>query len=132
MKSNFTKDMEDVADFCGEDAVYHLIERLPGIMLYVPKKLTENNPISKLDPYIASQLIEEFGGGAISIPSARRSKEETSKEIERLVEKGLTTQQIALQLGVTQAYVFQVRRQFGMTKIAQLRDPRQMQLFSGD
>ena len=92
-------DMAEVARLCGDDVARELCEKLPGIRLYVPHDFTEHNPVQLLNRSIARRLMAKFGGGPITIPKLRRSWQETYREIEALLDEGLTTQQIALKLG---------------------------------
>lgn len=122
-------DMADVADICGEDVARELCEKLPGIQLYVPKSPKEESRVNRLEKAAAERLIMHFGGDTLRVPSSRRSSRETFEAVEALIDKGLTTQEIALRLGITQAYVFKVRRQAGAPRIAHRPDPRQLPLF---
>ncbi len=127
--TEWSGDMADVAEICGENVAQELCDKLPGILLYVPKSPREQGPICKLDGAIAERLITQFGGDKIYIPSKRKTFMDTFEIIEELVDEGLTTQEIALKLGVTQTYVFKVRRKAGAPKISSKPDPRQLPLF---
>lgn len=122
-------DMADVAEICGDEVARELCEKLPGIWLYIPKKWTANTALHHIDRQMAERLMAAFGGGKIETPGKRRSADDTFRAVEELVDRGLTTQQIALQLDITQAYVFQLRRRAGAPKIASKPDPRQRPLF---
>jgi hypothetical protein len=122
-------DMADVAEICGDAVARELCEKLPGILFYVPKRIRDKGQIGLLSDAIANTLVSNFGGDTLYIPSKRKTFYETFEAVEALVDKGLTTQQIALKLGVTQAYIFQVRRKAGAPKIANKPDPRQLPLF---
>ncbi len=122
-------DMADVAEICGDDVAQELCDKLPGIKLYVPQKINRKTPLNHIDIQIANRLMAQFGGDALNIPSNRKTFHETFDAVEALVEKGLTTQEIALRLGITQSYVFKVRRNAGAPKIASKVDPRQLPLF---
>lgn len=127
--SDWRGDMADVAEMCGEDVARELCSKLPGIQLYVPSSLTQKTPLNRIEKDIAEQLIAQFCGDTLSVPSQRNSSSDTFAAVEALVDKGLTTQEIALKLGITQAYVFQVRRKAGAPRIANKVDPRQLPLF---
>lgn len=122
-------DMIEVAGICGDDVARELCHKLPGIYLYVPRKMTENTALNLIDRDMAERLMAGLGGGRIEIPGNRRPASETFEKVEALIDKGLTTRQVALQLGITQAYVFQLRRKAGVPKIANRPDPRQLPLF---
>lgn len=122
-------DMADVADICGEEVAAELCAKLPGILLYVPKKYRDKGKIAYLNPRLAESLVAHFGGDTIYIPSKRKTYQDTFQEIEALVDKGLTTAEIALKLGVTQGYVFKVRKKAGAPLIANKPDPRQISFF---
>ena len=123
-------DMADVARTCGDDVARELCDKLPGIDLYVPSKLTgKDHLLNRIDRAIAERLMAGLGGGEVRIPAKRRSWRETFELVEALVDQGLTTQQIALQLGITQSYVFRVRHKAGAIKISRKPDPRQQSIF---
>ncbi len=122
-------DIADVAAICGDDVARELCEALPGILLYVPKNPRDTGPVGRLSDATAATLITHFGGDTIYIPSKRKTFHDTFEAVEALVEKGLTTREIALKLGVTQTYVFRVRKKAGAVRIANKPDPRQLPLF---
>lgn len=122
-------DMETVADAYGDDIAQEILDRFPGLRFYVPKKLSKNSALHALSAPAAAALIQLFGGGHIYVQSKRRSFEDTYRQIEDLVDQGMSTRDIALKLGITQAYVFQVRNKAGAPKIANKPDRRQLPLF---
>lgn len=122
-------DMETIADIYGDEIAQEILDRFPGLRFYVPKKVSTNSSLANLSKEAADALINQFGGGHIYVQSKRRSFEDTYRQIEDLVDKGMSTRDIALKLGITQAYVFQVRSKAGAPKISSKRDPRQLPLF---
>lgn len=122
-------DMETIADIYGDEIAQEIHDRFPGLRFYVPQKVSENGAMAALSEQAAAALIEQFGGGHIYVQSKRRSFEDTYRLIEELVDQGLPTRDIALKLGITQAYVFQVRSKAGAPKISSKPDPRQRSLF---
>ena len=125
----WTGDMTDVARLCGDDVAWELCDKLPGISFYVPKKVRDRGPLGRLDDGPADLLVRHFGGATIYIPSRRKTYHDTFAAIEALVDKGWSTREIAVHLGITQSYVFRVRRKAGAQKIASKPDPRQLLLF---
>ncbi|WP_152610756.1 hypothetical protein [Ruegeria sp. ANG-R] len=121
--------MADVADICGEDVALQLCERLPGIVVNVPKVVIETGYITKLDVDIAERLVAGFGGDRVYVPSQRPTFRETFAAIECLVDKGLTVPQIALRLGYTESWVRRCRKKAGAPQIPNKPDPRQLPLF---
>ena len=108
------------------------MSELPGTRFYVPKKFTESGPLAPLGKDLAEAFIAEYAGDIVYIPSrldTRPTAEERFDEIEVLVDEGLTTSQIAARLGISQARVFQIRREVGAPKISKKPDPRQLALF---
>ena len=124
--TEWTRDMADVAAICGNNVAQELSDKLPGAFLYVPKKRRGKGPISRLNDDTAEVLVRNFGGDRIYIPTKRRAWRDTFNAIENLVKKGLSTQEIAMQLGITQGYVFQVRRKAHASKIR--RNPKKLPL----
>ena len=124
--------MGDVAEKCGADVAKALMENLPGSRFYVPAKFTERGPLAQIGREYAEALIAEYGGDFLYVPSKfamRPSLSERFDEIEKLVDKGLTTSQIAAKLGISQTYVFQIRKSMGATRIAKKPDARQLSFF---
>ena len=124
--------MGAVAEKCGEKVAEALMEELPGTRFYVPMKFTEKGPLAQIGKENAEALIAEYSGDFIYVPSKfamRPSLSERFDEIEALVDKGLTTSQIAAKLGISQTYVFQIRKDMGAPKISKKPDPRQLPLF---
>lgn len=124
-------DMASVAEQCGDDVAEALCQHLPGILLYVPQVFKGRKPLDKLKVDIVDKLVDQFGGDTIYVPSGKKRKtlEETFEEIEALLDKNLTTQDIALRLGITQVYVFKVRKKMKAPKIAVRVDARQTTMF---
>lgn len=125
--------MGEVAEKCGNTVAIALMEKLGGATIYVPKKYLGTGPLAAVGKDLAEPLIEIYGGQTINVPSklaTRRPPPESHfGKIEALIDKGLTTAQVAARLGISQTYVFQIRRRVGAPKIAQKVDPRQKSLF---
>lgn len=127
--------MGAVAEKCGVKVAEALMSELPGTRFYVPKKFTEAGPLAPLGQQLADAFIAEYAGDIVYIPSrleTRPTAAERFEEIEALVDEGLTTSQIAARLGISQARVFQIRREVGAPKISKKPDPRQLALFHDD
>ena len=113
--------MAEVAEVCGDDVARELCEKLPGTSFYIPKKFRHRGSLRSLDKDTARVLVRHFGGDYIYIPSQRKNSHDTFKAIETLVDQGLTTSQIATKLGISQSYIFRLRRKAGAPKIAKKR-----------
>ncbi len=124
--------MGDIAEKCGGHVAKALMRTLPGTRFYVPKKYTEKGPLADLEKEDAEALIAEFAGEIIYVPSllATRTKpEDRFEEVEKLVDEGLTTSEIAARLGITQRHVHNIRNAAGAPKIANKVHPDQLPLF---
>lgn len=124
--------MGTIAERCGAAVAHALMDALPGTRFYVPQKYTEGGPLAALTRDQAEALIAEFGGDIIYIPSrltTRPRPEDRFDEVEALIDEGLTTSEIAAKLGISQTYVFRIRKAAGAPKIANKPDPRQLPLF---
>ncbi|MCV6583982.1 MAG: helix-turn-helix domain-containing protein [Marinibacterium sp.] len=124
--------MGTVADRCGDACAHALQRTLPGTRFYVPQKYTDKGPLAGLDRQYADALIAEFGGDIIYVPSllsTRVRPEDRFEEVEALVDQGLTTSEIAARLGISQTYVFRIRKAAGAPKIANKVHPDQLPLF---
>lgn len=124
--------MGDIAKKCGDQVAKALMRQLPGTRFYVPKRYTEKGPLADLEKEDAEALIAEFAGQIIYVPSllaTRIKPEDRFDEVEQLVDEGLTTSEIAARLGISQTYVFQIRKAAGAPKIANKVHPDQLPLF---
>jgi len=124
--------MGDIAGKCGDRVAKALMRTLPGTRFYVPKKYTEKGPLAELEKDDAEALIAEFAGEIIYVPSllaTRIKPADRFAEVEELVDEGLTTSEIAARLGISQTYVFQIRKAAGAPKIANKVHPDQLPLF---
>lgn len=124
-----TKHLQDVEAECGPAVVQELRDRVPGIMLYIPHKYREQRALSRLTKATRNALMEHFPAETLYIPSNRPTYQETFERIEPLIEKGLTVQQVALKLRMTEAWVRRCRAKAGAPKIYDKVDPRQGRLF---
>ena len=123
----YTGDMADVEEFCGRDVADQVSDVLSGLNLYVPLEPREGTPVDKLDEEVAAALCAQFGGSLIYISKPRPPKVPTS-EVNRLLGQGLTVQQVALKLRVSDRWVRELRDR----SIAGPSDPRQLTFFDGD
>lgn len=124
--------MGAVAEKCGVEVAEALMRELPGARFFVPKVFTGSGPLAPLGRELAEAFIAEYAGDIVYIPSrldTRPTAQERFEEIEALIDEGLTTWQIAAKLGISQARVFQIRREVGAPKISKKPDPLQLDLF---
>lgn len=121
-------DMQQVVEMCGKDVADQLHEILSGLNLYIPKALRDDHPLDKLEPDAAEAIITAFGGSRIYVSSPQAEQVDLG-EIEAMIEKGHSVQQIALKLGITERHVMRLRKNAGMTKVLSREDPRQLPLF---
>ena len=123
-KPDYTGHMADVAERCGRDVADQVSEVLHGLNLYVPVEPKEGTPLDKLDEEVAAALRLEFGGSYIYV-SRPRTPEVDAGEVNRLLAEGLTVQDVALKLGISERHVFRLKD----GRIARAPDPRQLQFF---
>ena len=130
--TRFTGDMADVAEICGADVAEAVLETLPGLNVYIPLKRQENGLIAKLDEAIAERLIQHFGGDRIYVSDPSKPVASKRAQVKDMAEAGLTVQEIALELGITERRVYQLRQLIGLEGVApkqKRNDPRQIDLF---
>lgn len=122
--------MGEVAQTCGDDVALALMEAFPGTRFCVPKRFVETGMFAPLGREMSERFFAEFGGEMMYIPTSgtRPRPEDHAADVEALVDEGLSTREIAKQLGFSQAYVFKIRRAAGAPKIANKPDPRQLPL----
>ncbi|WP_170432963.1 hypothetical protein [Ruegeria arenilitoris] len=116
--------MGEVARLCGDEVAHAMMKSMGGARFYVPKKYTATGPLAVLSREHAEALIAEFGAEIIYVPSAQDNadiKEQRFQEVERLVQAGVSTAEIANRLSISQTYVFALRREFGAQPISEIR-----------
>jgi len=116
--------MGKVAELCGVAVAQAMMDTMSGVRFYVPKQYTGCGPMAVLSREHAEALIAELGGEIIYVPSAMDDvdiKEQRFQEVERLVQAGVSTAQIANKLNISQTYVFALRREFGAPSIREIR-----------
>ncbi|WP_282093056.1 hypothetical protein [Epibacterium ulvae] len=125
--------MGDVAEKCGTTVAIALMEKLGGAHFVVPKTYTNRGPMAKLGRELAEPFIAEYAGQVVDIPSKLATKrpppESRFQEVEALIDKNYTAAQVAAELGISQAYVFKIRKAAGAPKISSKVDKRQKSLF---
>ena len=98
---------DDLAKCIGEDAALHLMARKGGLRIYAPKQVTPALVAICGCERAASRLSSAYGGLFLVLPVAKRWR------MRRLKERGLSAQQIALALGVTEQAVFRCLSETG-------------------
>ena len=95
----------NLQDVIGEDMARVLCQTRGGVTIYVPKTARQEHELTR---YIGMtglrSLSAVYGGEVIVVPNYRRGKPRKA-EIIRLLERGLSMRDIALQLDVTERYV---------------------------
>lgn len=107
----WTGDMADVAEQCGDDVAAELAARVPGIMIHVPAAMSEKSVLQLIEPAIAERLIDRFAGDTLYI--SRRRPRSRKAAVKALYEAGVSPRQIALQLGISQRRVQQLKKSAG-------------------
>lgn len=110
---------QEVAELIGEPLLLALRRNFGGILLYVPKTIGHNHPISAaIGAPSAKKIAERFGGTTLALPklAARRQR------VLELRSRGdMTIQQIALATDYSERHVYDI--------LNSAADDRQMTLF---
>jgi len=125
-------DLADVEVYCGVDVADALLDALAGIQLYIPKTYSDNPMLAKLSRPVADKLIASFGGGQIYVSRDEPIKSNRDK-VSELHGNGLTPQEIAIQIGVSQTRVYQILAAIGKSPGGKKHiDDRQMDMFTAE
>ena len=127
--TEYTGAMEEVVEICGRAVADELVEVLGGLNLYIPKVVNDGSPLEKLGEASAACLVAAFGGSTIYVSHPRPAPIDPA-EIEAMIAKGHTIQQIALRLETTERQILRIRAAGGQPKIGSRPDPRQLRLFA--
>lgn len=105
--NELTGDMRIIAQVCGMECARALLTHYSGQRVYIHK----NKLLSKLRADLAEKLRRSFGGnGWVTVPTERRTAYQSYMLALALRDEGFSTKDIAVKLGVTHAYVFQLFR----------------------
>lgn len=106
----------ELAELIGLHATLELGELYNGVRMYVPTALKDDHPaLNVLGPYLFEQLIDEYGGEEIAFPKLDAAVRQIKvKLIADLLSKRCTTKEIALQTGLTQRRVQQIKAELGI------------------
>jgi len=127
--SEFCGDLKEVADILGEDVARALRACCGGLEIVVPETPPTSGPLAALPAEMLRALCETFPRDRLYIAKGTCPRPgETRARVLRLAEDGLTTQQIARRLNITDR---QVRRHLAGRRLAARQDARQLPLFDG-
>jgi len=106
----FMGNMIDVAEVCGEDIALKLLKNFPSTHFYIPHE--PNKDLECFTPEEAQTLIRYYAGDTIYITSSNNHNRSRGAEVMALVDQGKPTREIALQLGMSQSRVCQLKRKY--------------------
>ena len=128
--SEFTGDLKEVADILGSDVARELRAVCGGLEIVIPETPPENGPLAALPREMLELLCSTFPRDRLYIAKGTCPRPgETLRQVLRLAEQGLTTQQIARRLGITDR---RVRHHLSGRSLPTRHDPRQLSLFEAD
>lgn len=123
----WTRDLATIADRCGEHVAQALAQTYPGLRKYIPKEWSEEGPLGFLGPQDGPAVCALMGGDTIYITTHKRRRDNLGPVVKELDAAGLTTDEIVLQLGVSENWVRRLRKQVGSRSKARRKiDPRQI------
>jgi len=127
--SEFCGDLKEVADILGPEVARALRGACGGLEIVIPEKPPASGPLSELPREMLEQLCATFPRDRLYIAKGTCPRPgETRARVHDLARRGMTTQQIARRLGITDR---QVRRHLAGRRLSAPHDPRQMSLFDG-
>ncbi len=127
MSDEFSGDLADVAAVLGAEVARALRAACGGLEIVIPETPPTSGPLAELPREMLEQLCATFPRDRLYIAKGTCPRPgETRRRVQCLADDGLTTQQIARRLGITDR---QVRRHLSGRAIAQRPDPRQLRLF---
>lgn len=123
----WTNDMATIAAKCGDDVALALAQAYPGLRIYIPQKWVEGGMLGFIGREVGEHLCAAMGGGAIYVSAKKRRQDGLGAAVRELDQAGLTTNEIALQLGVSENWVRRLRKKVGSkSRKPRGHDPRQM------
>lgn len=125
--------VQEVADFCGIETAFLLVEHFGGCRFYVPTKWHGKHELNIIGEEQAKMLIARLGGGELSIPKLPFSTWGLRKMVKMLLSSGLKQRDIARKLNITMKTVRNISSdrcpQIKIKgKVAFLKNPDQLDL----
>lgn len=114
--------VRDIAETLGLDVVIRLVDHFGGCEIYIPDQIKPDHPLMALGETAARALVEYCPRDRINVPKSLNPKP-TASTIEDLENRGLTRNQIARELNITQRHVRRVANGEDTS------DPNQINLF---
>ena len=114
--ANLWVSQTELVSLLGADAARALCVTRGGISFYVPKEMDTRHPIAAVVGFAGlAALCAAFGGDCITVPNGRKA-EPYKRAILRLLERGRSIPDIALEMGVTERYVRALAATMGKTR----------------
>lgn len=99
--------VRDIAETLGLDVVIKLVDHFGGCELFIPSQLKPDHPLMALGEEAAQALVGYCPKDRIDVPKSLNPRP-TASTIEVLESRGLTRNQIARELNITQRHVRRV------------------------
>lgn len=106
--------LAELAEMCGVDVAHALVERFPGMRLYVPEEVGEDHPLAAaLGIEAARRLAREYGREHIEIPRAAGAAREARNRAIRAESRNATQGELARRYGLTERQIRTILRSSG-------------------
>jgi len=111
---DLNEDLQILAEVCGMDAVQLLLEKLPGVQLFIPKRWNpQNRDLQLISQFcgeeIARRIWEECAGMVFVIPK-KPFRNRIRKQIREEYQKGASAKYLAIKYGVSISGVYNIVR----------------------
>jgi len=103
--------LQDIAEIAGEHAAMRYAEMRGGVTVYLPARYDPHHPECKAladacGDAAARKIVARIGGGAVTIPSARRQR--IALAVRTM--QHMSVRELALMLGVSERTIYRYRR----------------------
>lgn len=106
-------------ELLGAEKAQAFIEQFGGACLYIPHKPARDHRIAQTVGLIGmATLCREYGGLNAEITNARQGKSKKTRIME-LLEQGVSAAKVAACMGVSERYVYMVKKNYGLAKDAE-------------
>lgn len=101
--------LSDIAELCGTQVMWKIWQNYAGGQIYVPQKYNKNHALSKILTEEELKLFIKYFGGMKEDVATQDVQNSKKSQINELVEKGMSTTEIAKEINCSQRWVRNVK-----------------------